>query len=79
MEHGSKKRPTMYMSSIDIKTASDVARPQHVANITGDQQVHGWITAPWLREMAGLEGQVTFENVDSTFPFTRCICQGRKC
>ena len=29
-----------------------------------------------LREMAGLEGRATFENVECTFPLTRCIRQG---
>ena len=26
--------------------------------------------------MAGLEGRATFENVECTFPFTRCVRQG---
>ena len=33
--------------------------------------VHGWITAAALREMAGLEGQATFENVENIFLCTR--------
>ena len=49
---------------------------EHIANFMGDQDVHGWITAALFREMAGLEGQATFENVEDTFPFTRCIRQG---
>ena len=61
---------------MNIKTAFDVARPKHVAKIMGDQDVHGWITAAVLRARAGLEGQATFGNLDSTFPFTRCIRQG---
>ena len=56
-------------SNVDTKTAFDVARPRHIANILGDQDVHGWITVALRREMAGSEGQATFENVDSTFPF----------
>ena len=66
----------MYLASMVIKTAFDVARPKHIAKIMGDQDVHGWITAALLREMAGLEGLATFEAVASTFPFTRCIRQG---
>ena len=31
---------------------------------------------PFLREMAGLEGRTTFENVECTFPFTGCVRQG---
>ena len=74
--HGSLKRPTMYEDSMDIKAAFDVARPEHTAKHTGDQNVHGWIAAASLREMARLEGRATFENVESYFPFTRCIRQG---
>ena len=66
----------MYVASMDIKTAFDVARPKHIAKIMGDQNVHGWIVAALLREKAGLEGQTTFENVECTFPFARCIRQG---
>ena len=32
--------------------------------------------AAFLREVAGLEGRATFENVECTFPFTRCVRQG---
>ena len=31
------------LASMDIQTAFDVATPKHIANITGDQDVHGWI------------------------------------
>ena len=31
--HGSEKRPAMYVASVDIKTALDVARPQHIARV----------------------------------------------
>ena len=67
--HGSEKRPTMYVANMDTKTAFDVARPMHIATAMEDPNVHGWITAALLREIAGLEGQATFENVESTFPF----------
>ena len=58
---------------MDLKTASDVARPRH--KLMGDQDVHGWITAASLREIFGLEGQATVVNVESTFSFARCIRQ----
>ena len=32
--------------------------------------------AALLREMAGLEGEGNFEDLESTFPFTKCIRQG---
>ena len=38
---------------MDIKTAFDVARPKHIATVMRNQNVHGWITAASLREMAG--------------------------
>ena len=50
MWHGIERRPAMYLTSMDIKTAFDVARPMHTAKITGDHNVHGWITAAILRE-----------------------------
>ena len=76
MWHDTEKRPTMYVASMDIKTAFDVARPKHTAKIMVDQDVHGRIIAALLREMAGLEGQAIFENVESKFHFTRRIRQG---
>ena len=32
MRHGSVIRPTMYLSSVDVKTAFEVARPKHIVN-----------------------------------------------
>ena len=52
--------------------AFDVARPKQVARIMEDHNVHGWIIAALLREMAGLEGGVWRIN----FPFAQCIRQG---
>ena len=34
LKHGSVVRPTMYLASLDIKTAFDEARLRHVAKIT---------------------------------------------
>ena len=39
-------------------------------------EVHGWIIAASLRELAGLEGQAKLERVESTFSFAKCIRQG---
>ena len=33
--HGSERRPTLHLAGIDNKTAFDVARPKHNANIIG--------------------------------------------
>ena len=76
MRHRSVIRPTMYLASMDIKMAFDVARPKHIARIVEDHDVHGWIIAAFLREMAGLEGQATFECVESKFSLARCTRQG---
>ena len=73
--HGSVIRPTMYLASMDTKTAFDVARPKHIAKIMGDHDVHGWIAAASLREMAGLEGQGKFESVESTFSVLKIATQ----
>ena len=75
--HGSEKRPTMYVASMDICTAFDVARPKHIAKMMGDQDVHGWITTALLREKTGMDGQTTFEIVEGKFQFTRSIRQER--
>ena len=71
-----RERPTMYIASMDIKTAFDVRRAEHIANILGGQEAHGWIAAAPLRGMKGLKGHADFENVESKFHFARCIRQG---
>ena len=71
--HGSEKKPAMYIVSMDIKTAVDVARSKRTAQIMGDQDVHGWITAALLHEMTG---HAIIENVQSKFQCTRCFRQG---
>ena len=68
MRHGSVKRPTMFLASMDTRTPFDVARPKHIAKIMEDHTVHGWIIAALLREMAGLEGLAAFECVHSLLP-----------
>ena len=67
--------PTMYLASLNVKAAFHVARPKLMAKIVKDH-VHGWSIAVLLRETAGLEGQATFENVESKFSCARCIRQG---
>ena len=68
MRHGIVIRPTMFLASMDLKTPFDVARSGHIAKLMEDH-VRGWIVAASLREMAGLEGQATFESVEGTFSF----------
>ena len=76
MRHGTVVRPTMYLASFDIKTAFDEAEPKHVAKIMDNHNKHGRITAALLREMSRLTGNATFECVESSFVFNRCLRQG---
>ena len=73
---GSMVRPTVYLASVDIKTAFDEARPRHVAKNMEGHNTHGWIVSALLCEMSGLEGQATFECVESKFSLDRCLRQG---
>ena len=41
--HGSVKRPTTYLTRMDIKTTFDVTRSRHIAKIMEDHAVHRWI------------------------------------
>ena len=76
MEHGTVVRPSMYMASLDIRTAFDEAKPKHVARIMDNHNTHGWLIAALLREMSVLSGKATFECVESSFVFNRCLRQG---
>ena len=64
-------RPTMYLESMDIRTAFDEARPRHVAKVMEGHNTHGWIISALLREMADLEG-----HRESKFSSDRCLRQG---
>ena len=77
LRHGTVVRPTMYLASLNIKTAFDEAKPpKHVAQILDYHNTHGWLIAAHLREMSGLEGKAMFECVESCFSFNRCLRQG---
>ena len=67
----------MKVASMDIKAAFDAAKPKRAVKFLQEQNMHGWLIAALLREMDGLEGEANFENVESTFPVTQCIRQGR--
>ena len=53
--HGSAERPRCTWTTWTSRRPSDVARRKHIAKIMGDQEVHGWIAAALLREVAGLK------------------------
>ena len=76
LRHGSVVRSTMYLASMDILTVFDEARPRHVAESMEHHETHGWLIAALLREMSGFGGEATFECVESSFVFNRCLRQG---
>ena len=76
LRHGAVVRPTMYLASLDIKTAFDEAKPKHAAQIWHYHNTHGWLIAALLREMSGLEVKAMFECVENCFSFNRCLPQG---
>ena len=75
LRHGSVVRPTVYLASLDIKTAFDEAKPKHVAQILDYHDTHGWLIAALFREMSGLEGKAMFECVENSFVFNRSLRQ----
>ena len=77
-KHGTVVRPTMYLASLEIKTAFDEAQPEHVANIMDNHNTHGWIIAALLREMSGLSGKDMFECVESSFVFQSLLATGKR-
>ena len=76
MKHGTVVRPTLYLASLDKRTAFDEAGPKHVAKKMDSHNTHGWIIATLLREMSRLSGKAVFECVESSFAFNRCFRQG---
>ena len=43
MKHGTVVRPTMFLASLDIKTAFDEAKPKHVVRILQDHNADGFL------------------------------------
>ena len=41
LKHGSVVHPTMFLASLDMKTAFDEATPRYVAQIMEDHNTHG--------------------------------------
>ena len=48
LRHGSAVRPTMYLASLDMKTAIDETKPKHVAKILDSHATHGWLIVAFL-------------------------------
>ena len=80
--HRAHRYRTMYLASLDIKTAFDVAKPGTLAEMLKERRVHqwiiatqtvmhGWIIAALLGEMNGLTGKASFESCDTEFRLVR--------
>ena len=58
----------MYVASMYVKTALDVAKPKYIAQILEEQNMHGWPIAALLREMGGHKGEAIFEKCGEQVP-----------
>ena len=76
LKQGCVTRPTVYLASLDIKTAFDEARPRHVSKNTENHDAYGWLIVALMREMSRLEGKAMFDCVECSFAFNRCLRQG---
>ena len=52
---------TAFMASLDVKTASDVAKPSVVSRMLILTGIHGHLTAALLAEMQDVRGSACFE------------------
>ena len=77
LRHGSVVRPTMYLASLDIKTAFNEAKPKHVAQILDCHDTHGWLIVALLREILRGE-QFHFQQMLATKEAWRLHVCGRK-
>ena len=66
----------MYMASLDVKTAFDVARPSVVSKILSFIVSHGHVVAALLAEMQDVKGSACFETCETEFRYSKCIRQG---
>ena len=73
---GKFRYKTMYMASLDVKTAFDVARPSVVSKILSIIGTHGHVVAALLAEMHNVKGSACFENCETEFRYSKCIRQG---
>ena len=66
-EPGKFRYKTMYMASLDVKTAFDVARPSVVSKILSLIGTHGHVVAALLAEMQDVKGSACFETCETEF------------
>ena len=65
-------------SALDLMSRKFFFCQSHVLrffNVLLSSRKNGWIVVTLLPEMTNLEGKASFENVECSFPFTRCTGQ----
>ena len=67
----------MCVTSLDVKTAFEVARLVVVADILEWTRVYGQIVAALMEEMSRVRGSACFENCETEFWYSKCVRQGR--
>ena len=73
--HGALKDKAVYLASLDVQTAFDVAKPGVVADTL--MGAHGRIIAEMLEEMKELKVVASFESCETEFRYSSCTRQGR--
>ena len=71
LEPGKFKHKTVYMASLDVKTAFDVGGVK--------ASFSDWYPTWWpalLAEMQDMKGSACFENCETVFRYAKCIRQG---
>ena len=75
LEPGKFKYKTMYIASLDVKTAFDVAKPSVVSKILSLIGTHGHVVAALLAGMQDVKGSACFENCETECRYFKCIRQ----
>ena len=76
LKPGKFKYKTMYMASLDVKTAFDVAKPSVVSKILSLTGTHGHVVAALLADMQDVKGSACFEKCETEFRYSKGIRQG---
>ena len=61
------------MASLDVQTASGVAKSEVIAELSQDAGVHGWITAALLQERRDLKRIASFKSFETEFRHFRRV------
>ena len=76
LQPGFYRYNTAFVASLDVKTASDVAKPSVVSKLLTLTGVHGHLAAALLAEMQDVRGSACFGNSETELRYSRCIRQG---